>query len=300
MIQVTNVSKRYGDIQALRNLSVTIPDGTVFGLLGPNGAGKTTLIRIIVKFLFPDSGSVELSGCTFDQIGYLPERPHFPRRFRIDEYLRISALTSGLPEQQSGDAITSVLNQTGLSQVSSWRISACSKGMLQRLGLAQALLTNPKLLLMDEPFSGLDPAAQAAMRQLIYELNRIGKTIVLSTHQLADVTQMCSHVAILSNGQLASSGPLSEMLVSRPQVVITVSHRTEEVVKQIKVLHPSILVEGLQVILPDDAINSKLDALRILLDAGIEILGLEQQKTTLEEIYLNAVQKNNNRNGGQG
>ncbi|MBN1316522.1 MAG: ABC transporter ATP-binding protein [Anaerolineales bacterium] len=293
------MSKRYGDLYALRNLSVDVPDGSVFGLLGPNGAGKTTLLRIIVRFLYPDTGQIDLTGCTFDQIGYLPERPHFPRRFKIKEYLHIAAQASGLDRETPG-AIASALNQTGLSQVSDWRISTCSKGMLQRLGLAQALLTNPKLLLMDEPFSGLDPAAQAAMRKLIHELNKIGKTIVISTHQLADVTQMCSHMAILSNGQLASSGPLSDMLVSRPQVIISVNHLPESISSQILDLHPSVIIEGMEIILPGEAIQSKLAALRFLLDAGIEIQGLRQQKTTLEEIYMNAVRNNGLRIGDQG
>jgi ABC-2 type transport system ATP-binding protein len=244
---------------------------------------------LIVGFLTPDEGQIDLLGCERHQLGYLPERPHFPARFKLDEYLHIVDKLSGNEKTGSNSRVQRVLEQTGLGQVSNWRISSCSKGMLQRLAVAQALLSEPPLLLLDEPLSGLDPAAQAAMRYLIRELCRSGKTVVLSTHRLSDVTQVCSHIAILSRGQLARSGPLEEVLVPRSQVVIVVDHLPETLAARIEQLHANVQVNGNEIILPGESMPMKPVVLRLLLDAQIEVQRLEQQRATLEEVYLQSV-----------
>ncbi len=289
MIHIKQVTKRYGEIIALKDLSLTIPAGAIFGLLGPNGAGKTTLIRLIVGFLFPDQGMVELAGCLRHQLGYLPERPHFPRRFGIREYLIVAGQTSGLAGPVLEEAVSRALQHTGLLQIADWRIATCSKGMLQRLGVAQALLTDPPLILLDEPFSGLDPAAQAAMRYLVQGLRRAGKTILLSTHRLSDVTQMCSHIAILARGRLARTGPLNEVLIPRSQVIIRVDRLPELVADDLRQLNPDILLNQSLITLPDDLLQVKTAVLRILLDARVDIQHVERQRATLEEVYLETV-----------
>jgi ABC-2 type transport system ATP-binding protein len=283
------VTKRYGSVVALRDLSLTIPGGSIFGLLGPNGAGKTTLLRLIAGFLFPDEGQIELNGCASFELGYLPERPHFPRRFSIAEYLDIAGTLSGLPRSQVREAAAAVLQQTGLSQVSDWKVSACSRGMVQRLAVAQALLTDPPLFLMDEPFEGLDPTAQAVMRRLILDLRQRGKTILLSTHRLADVTQICSDIAILSRGQLARMGPLHEVLAPRAQQVIRVDRLPAELAGQIRQLHDEIQIDGTEITLPGAAMEVKASVLRLLLDAQVDVVHVERQRATLEEVYLEAV-----------
>lgn len=270
---------------------MTVPAGSVFGLLGPNGAGKTTLIRTLVGFLHPDEGEIVLAGCARHQVGYLPERPHFPQRFKVREYLRMAGQTSEMDGRALGLGVTRVLELTGLQHAAEKRIGACSKGMLQRLGLAQALLADPPLLLLDEPFSGLDPTAQVAMRELIRGLNQIGKTIVLSTHRLSDVNDICTDIAILSDGRLARCGRLGEVLAPRSQVVIHVDSLSEQVVEQLTHLHPDIVTspDSAEIVLPDDAMHFKAQALRLLLDAGVDVYQLERQRATLEEIYLEAV-----------
>ena len=291
MIEVSNITKRYGDVTALQELNLSIPAGSIFGLLGPNGAGKTTLLRLIVGLLAPDQGDIQISGCQRHQIGYLPESPHFPGRFRIREFLRVSGQTSGLSGRQLDQAVTGTLEQVGLSHVNHWRISACSKGMLQRLGVAQALVTDPPILLLDEPLSGLDPAAQSAMRYLTSEMAKAGKTVVLSTHRLSDVTQMATHIAILTHGRLARYGLLSEVLNPQARVIIRVERLPELVVWQLQQLDPAIEVSagGSTIILPDKAAEQKSVALRLLLDARIDVLHMERQHSTLEDIYLEAV-----------
>ena len=289
MIHVSHVTKRYGSVVALRDLSLMVPAGSIFGLLGPNGAGKTTLLRLIAGFLFPDAGRIDLEGCTTFQLGYLPERPHFPRRFTIAEYLELAGRLSGLPGSQLREATAAVLQQTGLSQVSDWKVAACSRGMVQRLAVAQALLTDPPVLLLDEPFGGLDPTAQVVMRRLILDLRQRGKTILLSTHRLADVTQICSDIAILSHGHLARTGPLHEVLVPRAHQLIEVDRLPEAVAWQIRQLHTDILINGTEITLPGDAMEVKAGVLRLLLDAQVDIVRLERQRATLEEVYLEAV-----------
>ncbi len=288
MIQVSDLTKRYGAVTALERLSLTVPAGTVFGVLGPNGAGKTTLLRLIVGLLFPDEGQIEL-GCLRHELGYLPERPHFPPRFRIGEYLRVVGQASRLSGGALDQAVAAALAQTGLGEFADQRISACSKGMLQRLGLAQGLLADPDLVLLDEPFSGLDPAAQAAMWALVRELRHAGKTIVVSTHRLNEVSQICSHIGILSRGRLVRSGPLKEVLVPRSQVLIKVDQLPDEVAGQLSELHPALRVNGSEVLLPDDAIRVKAAAVRLLIDAGVDVLHLEQRRATLEQVYLETV-----------
>lgn len=290
MIYIHQVSKSYGEVPALQDLSLTIPPGSIFGLLGPNGAGKTTLIRLITGFLFPDKGHVRLTaGFARHQLGYLPERPHFPRRFRIREFLLVAGQTSGLQGTVLLESIERVLQQTGLLQVAGWRIATCSKGMLQRLGVAQALLTDPPLILLDEPFSGLDPAAQAAMRYLVQGLSQSGKTIVISTHRLADVTQMCSHIAILARGRLARSGPLHEVLVPRAQVIIRVDALPDLLAAELQHQYPDILIDNTQITLPKEAMQLKSSLLQVLLNAQVDVEHVERQRATLEEVYMETV-----------
>lgn len=285
-----SLSKRYGDTVALDRFSLVVPGGSVYGLLGPNGAGKTTLLRLMMGLLRPDGGTIAYHDCGPDIIGYLPERPHFPPRFRLREYMSIMGRLAGLEGSWLKERVTYALTQTGLNEAADWRMAACSKGMLQRLGVAQSLLGDCPLLLWDEPFSGLDPAAQAALRQLVTSLNEAGKTVILSTHRLADVSQLCSHVAIMANGRLARSGPLSEVLLPRSQVIIQVDRLPELVAWQLTELHPELAVQGTTITLTGEAMDHKGEVVRLLVDSRVDILELETQRSTLEETFLEAVQ----------
>ena len=188
MIQVNNVSKWYDSTLALNELSLQVPPNTVFGLLGPNGSGKSTLIKLIMGFIFPDIGQVRLREVKPMQIGYLPERMFFPPRSRLAEYLLTIGQLGGLRGQRLRDEVANSLQRVGLSEAAQNRIQDCSKGMAQRLGLAQALLTNPPLLVLDEPMSGLDPSWQHQVRDIIRQEHQKGKTVVLSTHRLSDIS----------------------------------------------------------------------------------------------------------------
>jgi ABC-2 type transport system ATP-binding protein len=290
MIRVTNLTKRYGATLALDALSLTVPDGSVFGLVGPNGSGKSTLFRLLMGFIFPDTGAIDLGSFPPRQIGYTPDRPFLPLRFRLEEYLLTAARLSGLDGRAARQASALRLQQVGLSEVARWRIGALSKGMAQRLSLAAALLHDPPLLLLDEPMGGLDPAQQAAIRALIGSLQGEGKTVLLSTHRLSEVADICTHVGILRRGRLVLTGALPELLAPHPHVTIRVDRLPDELAAQLAAQYPDLGLQDSTVTLNDAAIQYKNEILRALMDAGCDIQQLVQQHATLEQVYLAAVQ----------
>lgn len=290
MISASNLTKRYNATLALDELTLNIPQGSVFGLLGPNGSGKTTFIKLLLGFIFPDSGHITRGTLAADRVGYLPERPALAPRSRIDEFLLLAGRLSGLSGPALRPAVDRQLRQVGLSQVARGRIGSCSKGMLQRLGLAAALLAEPPLLVLDEPMEGLDPAWQKTVRDLIAGYQHRGGTVLLSTHRLNDVVEVCTHVAILHRGQLKRAGPLAGVLAPRPQVIVSTGGLTPEAAAALAALHPAALVAGDCITLAGEAIPHKAAVLRLLLDHDVEIVSLSQQRATLEEVYLEAVQ----------
>lgn len=209
-IRVENISKQYKKQKAVDDISFTIDNGEIVGFLGPNGAGKSTTMKIITGFINADAGSVEVNGLDIDknplevrrQIGYLPEHnPLYPDMY-IREYLRFSA-SMYLPKNQIGSAIDLVMERTGLLPEGSKKIGALSKGYRQRVGLAQALIHDPKVLILDEPTTGLDPNQIVEIRDLISEIGR-EKTIMLSTHIMQEVEAICNRVLIIDKGKIVA------------------------------------------------------------------------------------------------
>lgn len=288
MISVNSLSKRFNSVPALDQVSFEIPDGSVFGLLGPNGAGKTTLLRLLMGFLHPDSGSVNLGSLNSAQIGYLPERAFYPGRFTVGSYLRAMGRLAGLEGSRLGTQMDEILHQVDLQNARNQRLGACSRGMLQRLGLAQALLADPPIVLLDEPARALDPAGQRFMRRQIASLHQAGTTVVLSTHHLDEVARICTHVAVLNKGRLVRLGLLDSMLAPRSQVVIAVGPMPADLPARIASLAPDARITDRQIVLDGVASDSKAEVLRTLLDAGVDVQQLTEQHATLEEVYLEA------------
>jgi len=288
MIRAEQLTKRYGPTLALDRLSLEVPAGAVFGLLGPNGAGKTTFLRLVMGFVFPDGGQIDRGGLIPANIGYLSERAFYPSRVSVRGYLttlgRLVGLRPGILQQ----SVDRLLEQVDLHEVAGRRLGACSRGMLQRVGLAQALLGDPPLLLLDEPASGLDPAGQKFMRDQIVALRQTGKTVLLSSHHLDEVTRVCTHVAVLKEGRLVRSGPLESILAPQPQVVIRFGSLPDALRARLLGKAPHIQVSEGCLILTDQAIPYKAQILRLLLDADVDIRQLNEQHATLEEIYLEA------------
>ncbi len=202
------------------NLSLELRRGEIFGLLGLNGAGKTTTIKLLLGLLFPNQGRVSLFGQTLpnlavmNQVGYLPELPSFYKYLTVSELLGLYATLSDLPEELLQKKIPEVIQLVGLASHLKKRLGEYSKGMLQRAGLAQALLHDPKLLVLDEPVSGLDPLGLKEMRQLLLDLNSQGKTIFFSSHIISEAEKLCHRVGIIHEGKLAAVIDKSEWAAS--------------------------------------------------------------------------------------
>jgi len=218
MVEVSGLTKYYGDFRAIEDVSFTAERGEILGFLGPNGAGKTTTMRIITGFMPATEGTVRLEG--YDvfkeshevrrRIGYLPENPPLYHDMTVSSYLKFVARIKGVPRKKIPDALSNVLEECSLTEVASRLVGRLSKGYRQRVGLAQALIHNPPVLILDEPTLGLDPRQIIEVRSLIKELSG-DRTVILSTHILPEVSQICNKVVIINDGRVAVEKALAEL-----------------------------------------------------------------------------------------
>jgi ABC-2 type transport system ATP-binding protein len=218
-VQIEDLTVRYGRFTAVSNLSFNIPQGEVFGFIGPNGAGKTTTIKILATLLKPSAGRVSIGGLDVVQrqrdvrlrIGYMPDAFGVYDDLTANEYLHFFAAAYRLPKAQRESVIGDVLSLTDLTAKREAQVDGLSRGMKQRLSLARVLLHDPDLLLLDEPASGLDPRARIEMRELLKELRRMGKTILISSHILHELSELCTRIGIVEAGELVTEGSLDEI-----------------------------------------------------------------------------------------
>jgi ABC-2 type transport system ATP-binding protein len=203
---------------ALHPLHLTVPDGEVFGYLGPNGAGKTTTLKLLMGLISPTEGSARILGRDWrdphvkEQIGFLPEQPYFYDYLTASELLHYYAQLSGVPAGDRSHRVESALGKVGLSAQARTQLRKFSKGMLQRVGIAQAIIHDPKLVFLDEPMSGLDPIGRREVRDLIQSLKDEGKTVFFSTHILSDAEALCDRVAVINGGQIRGVGVVQDLL----------------------------------------------------------------------------------------
>lgn len=218
MIEVSHLTKKYGHRLAVKDVSFAVADGGICGLLGPNGAGKSTIMNILTGYLSATSGQVTVAGHPLPEeadaakkcVGYLPEQPPLYPEMTVQEYLDFAAELKGVKKAERKEQVRSAARRTGLEKVLPRLIRSLSKGYRQRVGIAQALLGSPKLIILDEPTVGLDPAQVIEIRKLIRELGQ-AHTVILSSHILSEVQAVCQQVLILSKGRLAASGSLQEL-----------------------------------------------------------------------------------------
>lgn len=218
MIEGSHLTKKYGGHLAVDDVSFTVEDGQIYGLLGPNGAGKSTIMNILTGYLSATSGQVTVAGHPLPEeadeakacVGYLPEQPPLYPEMTVGEYLNFVAELKKVPRAQRKEQVLHAARRTGLEKVLPRLIRSLSKGYKQRVGIAQALLGSPKIIILDEPTVGLDPAQVIEMRKLIRELGK-AHTVILSSHILSEVQAVCQQVLILSKGKLAASGTLQEL-----------------------------------------------------------------------------------------
>lgn len=275
---------------ALRPLHLTVEDGEIFGFLGPNGAGKTTTLKLLMSLIFPTSGKAKILGKDWTdrsvkaQIGFLPEQPYFYDYLTAGELLEYYAQLSGVPAKERGGRISKVLGRVGLADVKGVQLRKFSKGMLQRVGIAQAILHDPKLVFLDEPMSGLDPMGRREVRDLIEQLKQEGKTVFFSTHILSDAEALCDRVAIIHQGELRGVGAVADL-------TSTVHSRVEFVWQGTRV-PPSLNALGaechvtgdtVRAIVPEERQDATIDALR---REGLRLVSMVPVRTSLEDYFV--------------
>lgn len=219
MIKMSNVNKQFGRVKALENFSLHVPPGKVFGLIGPNGAGKTTAMSILATLLLPDSGSAAIDGKDVVRetaevrglFGYMPDFFGVYDGLRAAEYLEFFASAYHIPAAQRPLLARRLLELVNLGDKAEEYVDSLSRGMKQRLALARCLVHNPKVLILDEPASGLDPRARAEMKEIIKQLKQMGKTVLISSHILPELAEMCDEVAIMEQGRLLACGTVNEI-----------------------------------------------------------------------------------------
>jgi ABC-2 type transport system ATP-binding protein len=215
-VEIRNISKSFGSLRAVENVSFEVQQGEIFGLLGPNGAGKTTTIRIMLDIFKPDSGTVAVLGGPMSEakkarIGYMPEERGLYQDIRLEHCLLYLALLKGIPEPQARRSLAEYLERFDLAEHRHKKIKELSKGMQQKAQIISAILHQPELLVIDEPFSGLDPLNVQLVKELILELSRQGVTLLMSTHQMHLVEELCDRILLINNGRDVLSGRLAEI-----------------------------------------------------------------------------------------
>jgi len=283
------------EVRAVDGVSLSVPRGITFGLLGPNGAGKTTFVKMLLSAVKPTAGSARLFGRdSFEPaarrpIGYLPENHRFPTYFTGGGMLRFYGALSGVDRATLRTRIPELLELVGLEE--KWtkvRLGKYSKGMLQRLGLAQALMHSPDLLILDEPTDGVDPVGRVHIREILQKLNERGVTIFLNSHQLVEVESMCEEVAILKRGQVAVAGRVKDLTAGKGYRVSAV-HVPEALALKLEAKSFFGMREGLaEFRFPTrDAVNAAVDLLRA---EKCEIESVTPTTSTLEDVFVKAVQ----------
>lgn len=305
IIEVENLTKHYQSktfskeiIPALRNLNLKIDSGKIFGLLGPNGAGKTTLVKILLGIVFPTEGHARIFGEDIrnyhlhSRIGFLPEDHKFPDYLNADELMNWFGSMSGLTRSQIKERADKYLSMVDIIQWRKMKIKKYSKGMLQRLGLAQALINEPELIFLDEPTDGVDPIGRKKIRDILIDLKKEGKTILINSHLLSEVELVCDSVAILNNGVLVKEGSVTDLTISSDTYKMETSGLDDETINTLLSRYKAVIENRNSFTVKADnpaELNGIIDFLR---SRGILITEIGKLKSTLEEMFIEVINTN--------
>ncbi len=303
VIKTENLTKNYGWLfwkrkeAALDSLNIEIPKGTIFGFLGPNGAGKTTTIRLLMDLIKPTSGTATVLGRPTDdvevknKIGFLPDSPAFGTYLSANEFLHVCARLLKIPSNLRKQRVDEVLETVKMTKAAKNKLGTFSRGMLQRIGIAQAILNKPELLILDEPLLGLDPYGRQELKEIIINQKLSGTNVFFSSHILSDVEQICDHIAILNKGKLLCCGELDELL-SATGYKITVDAGCDEPVKELmaEATATNKLPDGAwELAFPkDDAIKAKLEAIEKRFPGAVSI---SNSRENLEEFFFRKIEE---------
>ncbi|MGD0988125.1 MAG: ABC transporter ATP-binding protein [Candidatus Sulfotelmatobacter sp.] len=281
--------------RALSPLHLAVEEGEIFGFLGPNGAGKTTTLKLLMGLVFPSAGSARILGREWTdpevkaQIGFLPEQPYFYDHLTAHELLNYYAQLSAVPAKERSRRVQATLQRVGLPDVQGVQLRKFSKGMLQRVGIAQAILHEPKLVFFDEPMSGLDPIGRREVRNLMEQLKQEGKTVFFSTHILSDAEALCDRVAIIHKGELRGVGAVEE-LTSSVQGKVEVIWQGTQIPASLKALGAECHVTGdtVRAIIDERQQDAVIDALR---RERLRLVALTPLRTSLEAYFVEKLRR---------
>lgn len=293
-LRVENVSKSFGDFTAVEDLSINVRAGRIFGFLGPNGAGKTTTIRMIVGITYPDSGKIELFGkkvspSVQDRIGYLPEERGLYKKMKVQDQLRYFAALKGVSQKEADKRIDFWLERMQLSDWKTKKTTDLSKGMQQKIQFIATVLHDPDLLILDEPFSGLDPINVEFMKEVIAEVKSQDKTIIFSTHLMETAEKLCDDILLINKSKKVISGSLREIKSSYGKNVISLRCAGGEEVLQNENLVAKVIkhADEQEIFLAENA-NSQ-DLLRKLVENGAGVTKFEMIEPSLNDIFIEKV-----------
>jgi ABC-2 type transport system ATP-binding protein len=304
-IETNELTKRYGKLTAVDKLNLKVTKGSIHGFLGPNGAGKTTTIKILVGLLEPSEGTVSVLGKRLHRddadtrlsIGYMPELPKFPKHLKGVELLDVYGRMYGITEQSRKEQIPKLIQMVGLKGRENDLIGKYSKGMQQRIGIAQALLNNPQLVILDEPSLGLDPVGMLEVRELVKNISKEDMTVFVSSHLLYEVEQICTHVTIINHGIMLASDTLqkvSSMLTGPMSIHVEVAKMSDAVVQALKKLPfiANVAQTGnelsVQVSSHDDV---RVPVSETITKAGGVIVEMNLKGSNLEDVFMRLVSK---------
>jgi ABC-2 type transport system ATP-binding protein len=279
----------------LKGISLRVDQGEIFGYLGPNGAGKTTTIKCVMGLIFPENGDIKLFDLPHlslkakERVGFLPENPYFYDYLTASEFLRFYSQLFVIPELEKEKRIEDLLQLVDMKKAGNLQLRKFSRGMLQRIGLAQALLNNPDIVILDEPLGGLDPLGRKEIRDILVRLREEGKTVFLSSHILQDIEMICDRVAIIVNGEIVNQGYLQELISERilfTEIIISGLDKSD-----LEELGESMSTPGGKILLKihdEKKINS---VFRLIQDRGGKIHSLTPRTETLEDLFVGMVKK---------
>jgi len=296
-IEIKNLIKQYKKVTAVNNISLDVYQGEIFGFLGPNGAGKTTTIKILLGLIFPTAGEVLVLGQPAgdidvkEKLSYLPESPYFYEHMTASEVVGFYGSLFGLSGATKQKRVDELLELVGLQNAGKKSLRAFSKGMLQRVGIAQALINDPTVLFFDEPTSGLDPVAHRDIRDLILHLKSEGRTIFLSSHQLSDVELVCDRVSILHDGKIRRMGLVHDLIAGGSvEIIAEKLQASESQLAELRAMTTKTeTVGGTLVLTTAASTESKNRVLDWVRSAGGNVLSMTQTRRTLEDIFYEVV-----------
>ncbi len=294
-IETRSLSKKFGDKLAVANLTLTVERGEVFGFLGPNGAGKTTVVKMLLGLITPTSGEARILGVPIgdhrvrERVGFLPEHFRFHDWLTASEFLTLHADLYHLPRSTTRQRVPELLDLVGLTSFASQKLREFSKGMLQRIGLAQALVNDPDLVILDEPTSGLDPVGRRLVRDIIRDARQRGTTVFLNSHLLSEVEITCDRVAFIKHGEVLQVSPLQALVEGELSVEVRVRNLRPGVVEGLSRWSQNVRADGehLHLTLEGEADLPAVN--RYLVERGVEVYAIRPQHVSLEDLFIQVV-----------